>query len=176
MTLNDLAIKHVTDKWDNDGYGHAYCSIYESIFDRMQNDPIKLLEIGIEDGGSIRMWRDYFSYGRIYGIDIIDCGQQGERTKCFIADQGKPEHLHEVMERIGAMMDFIIDDGSHALSDILISLRTLYPYLKEGGFYFIEDLEHPRRDLEEHLQGYDYWFATSKSKVLNSNIIIIRKP
>lgn len=173
MRLNDIAHQTITDKWDK---GHDYCYIYECLFEPIKNDVKHLLEIGIEVGGSIRMFEQYFPNATIHGIDLVHCGDHGTRIKTYIADQSKPEQLYAVMQQINEPICVIIDDGSHVVSDIVISLKTLYPFLKQGGYYLIEDLEHPRRDMEEHLQGYEYWFATSKSPILNSNLIVIRKP
>lgn len=172
MTLNDLAHKHITDKWDE---CHNYCPIYESLFEAKRNEVMNLLEIGVETGGSIRMFRDYFPNAIIHGIDIVSCNDSGERTKGYIADQSKPEQLLSVIEQIGARLEIIIDDGSHDMNDILISLKTLYPHLKDGGIYVIEDVEHIR-NFTEPLKEYNHWFAVANSPIWNSNLIIIRKP
>lgn len=172
MTLNDIALARNTDKSSNT---HNYCPIYQTLFEPIKNDVKVMLEIGIEMTASIMMWRDYFPNAFIYGIDLVPCNDGGERTKNYIVDQSKPEELKWLMEQIGEPLDIIIDDGSHDLSHIIISLTFLYPHLKSGGLYLIEDLEIPRV-LDEQLKGYEHWYAVADSPIWNSNIIVIRKP
>ncbi len=177
MTLDELAIKHNTDK---SHLTHDYCPIYEALFGSYRERIYGLLEIGIAEGASLKMWGEYLPTAIIYGIDkdpydVEKNGDLGGYIQTYIADQSNPEQLKLVMESIDDAMDVIVDDGSHDPNHIITSLTTLFPYLKEGGFYCIEDLEHPRRELEEHLKGYNYWFSTSKSHILNSNLVIIRK-
>lgn len=172
MTLNDIALARNTDKSSNT---HNYCPIYETLFHPIKNDVKVFLELGIEMTASIMMWRDYFPNAFIHGIDLVECNDGGERTKNYIVDQSKPEELKWLMEQINSEIDVIVDDGSHDLNHIIISLTELYPYLKSGGLYLIEDLENPRV-LDEKLKDYTHWFAVADSPILNSNIIVIRKP
>jgi len=78
------------------------------------------------------------------------------------------------MDKLNVKFDIIVDDGSHDMNDIKISLDVLFPFLKEGGLYLIEDLEHPRR-MDEALEGHIHWFAQADSPIMNSNIIVIKK-
>lgn len=172
MTLNELAIHHNTDKAD---FCHNYCPIYQSLFDDRRFKAIDLFEIGIGEGASLKMWADYFPFADIYGIDIETFNIDHERIKTFVAHQEDKAEMHTVLNEIDTFFDIIIDDGSHDADHIIKSLEMLYPYLKSGGIYCIEDVEHPRRDLEHRLTGYNYWFATSSSQILNSNIVVIKK-
>ena len=71
-----------------------------------------------------------------------------EGVSVFIGDQNNPEHLEECIKTYGADYDLIVDDGSHYGEHIVTSFKTLYPYLKEGGIYIIEDLHAAQ--LDEH--------------------------
>lgn len=176
MNLNSLAIKHNTDKAD---FCHNYCPIYQSLFQHIKNKAIHLLEIGISEGASLRMWEDYFINANIYGIDIEYFNQEhkgklSERTTTFVAHQEDETQMREVLNQIQQSLDIIIDDGSHDLQHITKSLEILYPFLKQGGLYLIEDLEFPER-LKNELSKYNYWIATAKSEIGNSNLIVILK-
>ena len=100
---------------------------------------------GFEDpclgGESLRMWRDYFIRSRIVGIDIIEkhCDHLGRRVDLVRADQSDESQLAGLVERYGRP-DVVIDDGSHIGDHIIISFRTLFPLLRAGGIYVIEDL------------------------------------
>ncbi len=87
------------------------------------------------------MWKAYFRRGLIYGIDIYDkTGVDEKRIKTFRGDQTDPSFLHQVASEIGEI-DIIIDDGSHISSHVIASFRILFPLLKSGGIYAIEDLQ-----------------------------------
>jgi hypothetical protein len=64
----------------------------------------------------------------------------------FIGDQNNPEHLEECVRIYGGDFDIIVDDGSHYGEHIVTSFKTLYPYLKKGGIYVIEDLHAAQLD------------------------------
>jgi hypothetical protein len=139
--LDLLALKHGTDKW-----GHGYMEPYRQAFAPLRNESVTLLEIGVgkpgnarEGGESLRTWRDFFPKGMIHGIDIEDKSHhEEERIKIFQGDQGDPASLEEIARRIGPL-DIIIDDGSHVNEHVINSFRTLFPFLKDGGTYVVED-------------------------------------
>ena len=88
------------------------------------------------------MWKEYFETSEIFGCDIRDIQLEGIKT--FICDQSDPKSLEHMINKIG-MCDFIIDDGSHILSDQVISFKTLWKYCKD--IYIIEDI--PEKNLNE---------------------------
>lgn len=141
--LEMLAIKHGTDKW-----GHSYIKHYEQYFARLRKQSLNILEIGIggyndpkSGGSSLRMWQDYFPNSTIYGIDVYDKKfHNDKRIKTFIGSQNDPDFLKRVATNIG-LIDIIIDDGSHINEHVLTSFNILFPYLVDGGFYIIEDVQ-----------------------------------
>jgi hypothetical protein len=137
--LNDLAKKYGTDKSVGD---HHYTIVYHGLFNDKRNEIKKVLEIGIANGDSLRMWRDYFPSAQIYGIDndkntLIE----EERIKSFLANQEDEGQMLEVMKEIGPDIDLIVDDGGHEREAQIISAKTLLPFLKKGGLYIVEDLD-----------------------------------
>lgn len=156
--LITLATRHKTDKWGE----HWYAQHYDRHFTPLRDKPIKILEIGIggydvptAGGASLRMWRDYFPNGEVYGLDIADKSpHDGERIRTFIGDQSDPAVLETLHKESGGF-DLIVDDGSHFNAHIIASFKTLFPLLKDGGIYAIEDLQtsywevfggHPERE------------------------------
>lgn len=176
MTLEQLAVHYNTDKAK---FCHNYCEVYDTLFRSFKNEVKNVLEIGTSEAASLRMWRDYFVNANIHGIDIVDfnennSGKLGERVFAHKCDQTSKEQLLVLMEKLNVKFDILIDDGSHAMNDILFSLDVLFPFLKDGGLYIIEDIEHPRT-FDEHLTQYTHWYAVADSPILNSNLIILKK-
>lgn len=121
---------------------HHYLPLYDRYFARYRGTPVKFLEIGVNNGGSLQMWRRYFGEDAVIcGIDINpDCAQyDGQSGMVRIGSQDDPAFLAGVIEEMGGI-DAVLDDGSHRMHHIDASLRILYPQLAMGGTYMIEDL------------------------------------
>jgi SAM-dependent methyltransferase len=138
VTLDELALRYNTDKASD---RHGYTQHYERLFSPWRDRKITLLEIGVLEGGSLRMWRDYFPNGAVYGIDCEPRCEQcaGDRITVCIGSQKDVPFLQGVTDKHGPF-DIIIDDGSHHGEDQKVSFETLYPSVKPGGVYIVEDL------------------------------------
>lgn len=142
--LTRLALIFGTDKV----HIHNYIVHYESFLKRFRNRKINLLEIGVggymnpnKGGESLRMWKHYFRRSVIHAIDLHDkSALQEERIKIFQGDQSDEAFLKTVIREMGEP-DVIIDDGSHINEHVISSFQILFPFLKEGGIYFIEDTQ-----------------------------------
>jgi hypothetical protein len=142
--LRRLAEIYGSDKWAH----HWYCQHYARHFAHLRKRRIVLLEIGIGGygvarlgGSSLRMWRRYFPYGRIYGIDLADKSPHNERRiQTFQGDQSDEKFLGEVIADIGRP-DIIIDDGSHLNPHVIKTFQTLFPLLADQGIYAVEDTQ-----------------------------------
>jgi demethylmacrocin O-methyltransferase len=142
--LTKLAIIYDTDK-----YGiHHYTPHYQKYFRKYKYKKIRLLEIGVggyespdKGGNSLRMWKRYFPFGRIFSIDIYDKSpQEQKRIKIFKGSQVDQEFLSYILKDIGEI-DIIIDDGSHINHHVIESFQFLFPKLKKGGIYVVEDTQ-----------------------------------
>jgi len=118
-----------------------YFDIYEKHFSRFRNKNPVMLEIGVQGGGSLDMWKWYFGEGcKIIGIDIEpDCKKyESDNVEIFIGSQSDPEVLKKIMNKY-PHIDIVLDDGSHFSSDMKDSFDMLYHHVDENGVYFIED-------------------------------------
>ncbi len=139
-SLSQLARKYDTDK--HPGYRgrggdvyHSYVPFYEELLHGRQIR--KLLEIGIFEGASLRMWRDWLPEAEIYGVDIDPARVfQDSRIHCEALHAGCANDIQAYAERNGPW-DVVIDDGSHQLVDQITSARVLLPVSK---LYVIEDI------------------------------------
>lgn len=128
----------VSDKWD------YYLDQYDDKFSKFKALPIKLLEIGIQNGGSLEIWDKYFSGAEmILGCDINpNCANlvyQAERIKILVGDANEAKTKEKILAHSNRY-DLIIDDGSHTSPDIVKSFANYFPYLNDGGLYVVEDL------------------------------------
>jgi SAM-dependent methyltransferase len=127
-----------SDKWT------SYFETYDRHFTRYRNDAITLLEIGVQNGGSLEIWSKYFpKAARILGCDIEEkCRAltfEDPRIEAFIGDANSPP-IYERLTKDTPNFDIIIDDGSHHVDDVVRSFALYFPTLKPGGVYVIEDL------------------------------------
>ena len=160
MSLDSFAIKYGTDK---STLQHGYTTFYDSIFKKngiQRNNLINLMEIGVFYGASVKMWRDYFFNSTIYAVDwykgingngstfnsatsFVDEVQSKciDRVEIQNCNQGDIGELHTLAADLkDVQFDIIIDDGSHLSKDQQLTFFTLWPLLKPGGVFIIEDI------------------------------------
>jgi O-antigen biosynthesis protein len=140
-TLQDLYATHtgkVSDKWA------LYLREYDRIFSPFRSQAVSLLEIGIQNGGSLEIWSQYFPNAEVFvGCDINpDCAElryEDPRITVIVGDATAPETHSKVLAQ-SATFDLIVEDGSHTSSDIVKTFARYFPTLKEGGVFVAEDL------------------------------------
>lgn len=131
-TLHEIGLHYGTDKASR----HNYCNFYDEHLSPYRDKTFKILEIGVKNGASLRMWRDYFHNSDIYGIDINPGSMfEDERIHTFIQDQGDEEGLKKFVEEHGPF-DIIIDDGSHNTDHLDLS----YQLFKDYPIFIWEDI------------------------------------
>jgi hypothetical protein len=119
-----------------------YFEIYDRHLARFRDRDVTLLEIGVESGGSLEVWRRYLgSKARIVGIDINPkCkAYESPGTHVVIGSQNDPTLLEKVAKEFGPF-DVVVDDGSHVFEHQLTTFRTLFPHIRHDGVYACEDL------------------------------------
>ena len=139
MQLNDIGVKYGADK---SSIFHNYLDFYQQqLPDR--DFAGRLLEIGVMDGLSMKMWREYYPNAEIVGIDIKDMDHMHNNdwqvpmsVKLIRCDGTDPEQVKKL-----GNFDIILDDGSHYWLEQQKSFEILYyNQLNAGGTYIIEDL------------------------------------
>lgn len=139
--LDVIGCRHGTEKASNAfGCRHNYLPFYEQFLAPLRDKPIVLLEIGVDKGNSLRMWRDYFQCGTIIGMDCADLRSlSGERIKVEIGDQNQPADLAWFAKTYGPF-DIVVDDAGHHPPSQKFCHQFMIPHIKPGGFYILEDL------------------------------------
>jgi hypothetical protein len=142
----------VINKWIH------YLELYDRYFSRFRDTSVKMLEIGVFEGGSLELWRKYLGKNAtIFGIDIDpECACKVDNpNEVRIGSQDNPEFLRSVVQEMGGI-DLVLDDGSHRGYHVITSFRTLFPLLSDGGLYVIEDLH----------DDYSEWPGTRRNQSL----------
>jgi hypothetical protein len=164
-TLDEIMIEVESDKASQFtrtyARPHGYTVHLERFFDPIRNDPIKLLEVGTGGGESMRGWLEFFPNARVYGIDIVSNTNPyntpgtdiHERYTFSCGDQSKPEFWKKFVEVYGGDFDVVIDDGSHQSDDIMTTISCMWPHIKSGGIYEIEDL-NSAPEAAKHIQAW----------------------
>jgi hypothetical protein len=141
--LDLLAALYGTDKFGE----HEYTPVYEGLMRPARRKPVRLLEIGVggyagaPGGESLRMWASYFRRGRITAIDLYDkTALSAGRVQVFQCSQVDAPKLSALAQEHGPF-DFIIDDGSHLNAHQIETFGILWPHLKDGGVYIVEDVQ-----------------------------------
>lgn len=134
--------------WDSNynncdkGSIHSYIDFYEDYFLNKREQVTSFLEIGIQGGVSMLLWKEYFLNSKICGIDI-DFSRMHENIKNNISlnliqhDATK----FSILNLIPPAFDVIIDDGKHDFSDQIASFALLKNKLNKNGTYIIEDIQ-----------------------------------
>ena len=136
--MNELVDHRFTDK----GTVHSYLDVYESLFTPIRESCRKVLEIGVQRGGSMKLWNDYFPNAEIYGYDVDLSAVQADLSSPRIHVSQDDAYSDEVVKTLEPLsFDVLIDDGPHTKESMVV-FAQLYPqFLKEGGICVIEDVQ-----------------------------------
>jgi hypothetical protein len=156
-TLDEIGRKVGTDKstrgsepWQ---WSMGYCPVYDELFTPLRDKPITFLELGWGEwdpelrthanpnvgGRSAAMWREYFTKAQIHVIDIEGKVNTVKGVELHQGSQDDPVFLAGLHDAAGDF-DIVIDDASHISSLTIASFNILWPYVKPGGYYVVEDL------------------------------------
>lgn len=156
--LDELAVKYGTDKGP---LCHHYTTDYHELLKDKRESATAVLEFGVHrrnwevkqhEYPSIMMWHDYFAKALIIGVDQFDFSSMHSRVNFMKADQSSLldlKALVAVLEERNLTFDLMLDDASHKAADQKLTLLMLWPLLKVGGIYIVEDLNCKRGDKEE---------------------------
>jgi cephalosporin hydroxylase len=129
---------------------YFYGKIYDDLFSKFKETDVAILEIGIDHGGCLQMWKEYFGPKAIvYGIDHREshCFEEPQ-IKCFVGEQNNRIFLKTISTLI-PKIDILIDDGSHLSSDQITSFEELFGNISMGGIYVVEDTHTSYRSSHE---------------------------
>lgn len=119
----------------------SYFQVYEELFSRYRNKPTTFVEVGVLNGGSLFMWRDYFGpEARIIGIDFNPFARkwEGSGFEIHIGNQGDPRFWEGFFSAVGEV-DVVLDDGGHTNEQQIVTAHRCIPHIRNGGMLIVED-------------------------------------
>jgi hypothetical protein len=147
---------------------HGYHRFYGLFLNELRGKHVELLEIGLNHMGSVSLWKDYFNNGvSINGIDIDDKTSDLPDVFCHKVDQSNESDLSAFSQRMNDRFDVIIDDGSHVPLHQMLTLRILWPTLRAGGVYILEDIETSYWG-KSTVYGYPFDATTEESNTVET--------
>lgn len=177
--LCDIGKKYDTDKSSqrnnvtNTRHCHPYTLFYDGLFKNKKTVPLKIAELGILDGGSLLMWKEYFTNAEIHGFEYNDNliakfkqNFNNERITLANINVTNKDSIINAFGEVNTMYDIIIEDTTHQFEDQIRVIENTYKYLNPGGIMIIEDIfksydenDYIRRltPILEHFQ--DYYFV-----------------
>jgi hypothetical protein len=151
-TLDMIGILQGTDKTS---LSNDYLRHYERILAGFRGQQVELLEIGVAQGESLRTWADFMPHAKIVGVDNNEgcLAHASDRITVEIGSQADPVFLSNIAGKY--QPSIIIDDGSHQAEHIMLTFQYLFPILRQGGVYIIEDLylHHGQSARQYHRLG-----------------------
>jgi hypothetical protein len=145
--LKENSKQYTTDKFNLDKTiinNHNYDILYNNLFENIKDKVLNILEIGIDSGGSLKLFHDYFKNSVIYGIDIVDnwkglSKDNYNRIKLFYFDGYNEDNWNQLpIDKF----DFIIDDGPHTYKSQLFFLNHFHKLLNNNGMLILEDIPY----------------------------------
>lgn len=139
--MNDLENYFFANKDRKINKWRHYFEAYDRHLARFRGTDVHILEIGVFQGGSLQMWREYFGpQAVIYGVDINPlCKQfEEENTHIIIGDQEDRNFLRSLNKSI-PRIDILIDDGGHSMKQQIHTFQELFKHVSNNGIYLCED-------------------------------------
>jgi hypothetical protein len=168
MTLESLADNNRTDK----NTLHSYLPLYDKLLSGKKETAKNVLEIGIWDGGSIKLWYDFFTGAQVHGLDITDIDgiwegiKNNERITLHAStDAYNVDFFNDAFLHKNVKFDFMLDDGPHTLESMKSFIKLYSQLMTDDGILIIEDVQEwdwidilkneVPEDLKQFIKVYD---------------------
>lgn len=179
MSLIELVDNTRTDK----NTIHSYLELYEVLLCRRKYMAKNILEIGIYQGGSIKLWDEYFPNAKVYGVDIMEESEVWEEIKnkdkicLFTSTNAYDPGFWLMMKKI--KFDMILDDGPHTLESMQTFIRLYSQLLSQRGILILEDIQHwswinvLRKCVPANLKRFVKVYDLRKNKGRYDDIVLV---
>ena len=144
MSLQELVDSSRSDK----DTIHSYLPLYQQLLEKKKETAKNVLEVGIYDGGSIKLWSDFFTNAVVYGLDIMNINNVWEGIKNndrivlhTSTDAYNNDLFIENFLNKNIKCDFMLDDGPHTLESMIQFIRLYSQIMTDDGILIIEDVQ-----------------------------------
>lgn len=172
--VTNIMRRHGTDKVT----AHSYGPVYERLFTpAFRERATAVLEIGVYVGNGLRAWAEIFPNAEVLGTDSYSTTIEPCRPfRVLIGDQGCPGDWLEIIPQLPPL-DVVIDDGNHQPHGQCVSVAALWPILKPGGIYIVEDVADPHTiNLFRSMPGLEVFDLSATSGRADDRLVVARKP
>lgn len=173
--MNSIIDDSITDK----NTRHSYIEVYQPLLEKFKNDHINILEIGIWDGGSIKLWTDYFKNAAVHACDINNppdwLKTYSDRITFHIGDA----YSQTQNDFKSTKFSIMIDDGPHTLESMKYFAKYYSEMLTDDGILVIEDVrdvnwfEEIRDSFPEEFRSYVEIIDRRKVKNRFDDVLIV---
>jgi len=144
MSLEELADNRRTDK----NTLHSYLPLYQKLLISKKETAKNVLEVGILQGGSIKLWNDFFTNATIYGLDILHINNVWSELKNkerIVLHTSTDAYNHDFFTsqflNKNIKCDFMLDDGPHTLASMIQFIKLYSQIMTDDGILIIEDVQ-----------------------------------
>jgi len=144
MSLEELVDNSITDK----NTTHSYLPLYQKLLISKKETARNVLEVGIDKGGSIKLWNDFFTNANIYGLDIMHVNnvreviKNKERIILYTSTNAYDDNFFNAnFLNKGIKCDFMLDDGPHSLTSMIQFIKLYSQIMTDDGILIIEDVQ-----------------------------------
>lgn len=165
--------RHVngTDKESNHHYGDAY----DHIIGKLRTESNLVMEIGVADGSSLLAWKEVFPFATVVGMDIHHSNKAyGERIEFYLGDQRSKEDCERATG--GRLFDVIVEDATHLIENTLLTLYWMWPFIKPGGLYIVEEWSTIDKERITSLWPQANIVNTTGPSGGNEPLVVFKKP
>ncbi|GLS19469.1 hypothetical protein GCM10007874_24860 [Labrys miyagiensis] len=138
-------MKTLRESFDNSKYlsvkQDSYFDAYDKVLNRFVGKPVTVVEVGVLNGGSLFMWRDYFGENaNIIGVEFNPSAKKWEEHgfRIFTGDQASEEFWDNFFKEVGPV-DILIDDGGHTNHQQIVTVQKAVHHIRDGGLLIVED-------------------------------------
>jgi hypothetical protein len=168
MSLEEIVDNSRTDK----NTTHSYLPLYQKLLIKKKETSKNVLEIGINNGGSIKLWSDFFNNANVYGLDIMNINEMWEgiknKEKIILhtsSDAYNTDFFNTNFLNKNIKFDFMLDDGPHTLESMQQFIKLYSQIMTDDGILIIEDVQswdwidilknEVPEDLKQFIKIYD---------------------
>lgn len=180
MSLEEIANNERTDK----NTTHSYLPLYQNLLASKKETAKNVLEIGIDRGGSIQLWSDFFVNANVYGLDIIHIDSVWEDIKnkkniILYTSSDAYNDIFFITKILNKKIkfDFMLDDGPHTLESMLQFIRLYSQVIADDGILIIEDVqcwewtEHLKNAVPNELKPFIKIYDLTRNKNRYDDIV-----